>query len=247
MTELANLFAETEECTRCALSSSRASVCLLRQATTWPHDRTVRLCFIGDGPTEADEAGTRPFSGVDWNFLARMIKNIRVPLEEIHMTHIVACRPFFEKDGRVEDRPPSAGEIRACAERLAAEIRIVDPILLVLFGEKAVRALTPLTAPVSQIVGRWAVVNLPWEDQVLSYPAIIPWPIRTIARTDPAWTPNGPARATADLLRHAARVTDVILALRSQVPIHQLLPSLPPRGTDVSAWGNLEIPHDKTP
>jgi uracil-DNA glycosylase family 4 len=58
---------------------------------------------------------------------------------EVFVTNAVLCNPRTA-DGR-RNRPPSDSELRACRDHLAAQIEVVDPLVVVSLGTVALKAL----------------------------------------------------------------------------------------------------------
>lgn len=87
-------------------------------------DRTADLC--------AGEAG---------KLLDAYLLGVHATRDDVYITSVVSCYPTKE-DNLYEYRPPSADEIAACNDRLQKVVEIIDPHVLILFGETALKSLT---------------------------------------------------------------------------------------------------------
>ena len=112
-----------QDCQRCALAASRARV-------VFGHGRPgAPLFLLAERIGEMDEATGRPFSGPAGDLLARILAapQVEIPADDIYLSNLVLCRAL-------NNRSPRAAEMRACRERLAQEIQLVGPQLLVVLG-----------------------------------------------------------------------------------------------------------------
>ncbi|WP_222920352.1 uracil-DNA glycosylase [Natrinema sp. SYSU A 869] len=144
-----------EECRNCpALCETRT------QVVHGYGDVGADFLFVGERPTaRADETGV-PFAGAGGSDgdggLRRMLERLGLcdvtspagepALENVYLTNLTRCRD--------PDRRPSDEEIGNCEPYLSAEIRMINPEILVPIGE---RALTELgveytTTPVDDLV-----------------------------------------------------------------------------------------------
>ncbi|WP_254864833.1 uracil-DNA glycosylase [Halovivax gelatinilyticus] len=102
-------------------------------------DVAADFLVIGSEPSEvADRTGV-PFAGDEFSALARMLARLGLcdltsdpatpRLVDVYLTHLTRCRH--------PDRPPSDDEIDACEPYLDAEIRMINPELLIPVGQRA--------------------------------------------------------------------------------------------------------------
>lgn len=124
---------EWDNCQRCSLKETRANVVIARGAV--PAD----VVFIGEAPGKSEDAIGKPFIGPAGHLLNEIIARAFVSREhlKLHFTNLVCCIPLGE-DGEKLDQPDPA-EIRACAKRLEAQIKLCRPSLIVTVGVLATK------------------------------------------------------------------------------------------------------------
>ncbi len=111
------------DCQRCALAASRACVVFGYGRPGAP------LFLLAERIAEMDEQTGRPFSGPAGDLLTRILAapQVEIPADDVYLSNLVLCRA-------ANNRSPRVAEMRACSERLAQEIELVGPQLLVVLG-----------------------------------------------------------------------------------------------------------------
>ena len=102
-----------------------------------PHSR---LMFVGMEPGNEEEVKGIPFVGRSGKYLDTVLRLYRHDLEDFYRTNVVRCRP---RNPNKSPRNASWTEVHACASHTEAEIRAVDPDVIVLMGFTAL----PLAFP----------------------------------------------------------------------------------------------------
>ena len=97
--------------------------------------------LVGEGPGEEEDARGRPFVGRAGQLLDSALAEAGIPRDAVWVTNTVRCRPTKIEAGRVANRPPRVGEIRACAVWMETELRLVAPRVVVCLGAVAAKAL----------------------------------------------------------------------------------------------------------
>ena len=91
---------------------------------------TVKIMFVGQNPgADEDETG-RPFVGRAGKYLTKTLAEFGIKREEVFITNIV-------KHVSPENRKPYPDEVAACLPYLIAQIRIIEPKIIVLLGASA--------------------------------------------------------------------------------------------------------------
>jgi len=104
-------------------------------------DVSARVMFVGQGPGMVEEATGRPFVGPAGELLDRALQQVGFPRKRLWITNIIKCRAVKQEKGRLVDRAPLAGEIKACRPWLEGELAIVQPSIVVCVGTPAAHAL----------------------------------------------------------------------------------------------------------
>ncbi|ADG87249.1 uracil-DNA glycosylase [Thermobispora bispora] len=117
---------------------------LYRNATqtvfgTGPPDAT--FMFVGEQPGDQEDRQGAPFVGPAGRVLARAIEEAGIDRDRVYLTNAVKHFKFQTRGKRRIHERPSAAEIAACRPWLTAELRVVDPVVTVVLGATAARAL----------------------------------------------------------------------------------------------------------
>lgn len=135
-------------CRRCAHAAGVQPI----QAQT----RTPRAMLVGQAPGKTEAAGGRPFAGragatlFKWLELAGLSE--AEAREQLYIAAVTRCYPGPHASGR-GDRVPRNAEQKACGDWLDAELRIIQPPVLVLVGRLAIARFL-VARPLDELVGQ---------------------------------------------------------------------------------------------
>jgi uracil-DNA glycosylase family 4 len=149
-TELEAVAAEAAGCTRCRLYQSRTQV-VFGQGD--PH---ADLMFVGEAPGFHEDRQGVPFVGPSGQLLNRLLEGIGLHREDVYICNVVKSRP-------PQNRDPLPDEIVACRPWLDAQIRLVDPKVVVTLGNFAAKTLLETTTGITRLRGR----TYPFQGRVL--------------------------------------------------------------------------------
>jgi uracil-DNA glycosylase family 4 len=137
--KFANPFNMDETCTNCAaLAEARQSI------VHGYGDVGAEFLFVGESPTSGAEAAGIPFVGDDagqrlqgilgeLGFSRSEPSTTEPDLQNVFLTYLARCRH--------PERPAEEAEVRACEPFLSAEIRMINPEIIVPIGQRAMEAL----------------------------------------------------------------------------------------------------------
>jgi DNA polymerase len=115
----------------------QCSDCALREGATNPvimkGSRTPRVLFIGEAPGKTEDMTGIPFSGRAGKKLDEMIGYMSLSDDDYAVINAVKCRP-------PKNRKPLKGEIEICRPFLMAQIKLLDPQVIILLGNTAEEA-----------------------------------------------------------------------------------------------------------
>ena len=94
----------------------------------------ARIMFVGEAPGADEDKEGSPFVGESGDLFSKLLSAASIAREQQYITNLVMCRP-------PENRQPLREEKAACWIRLAQQIYIVDPLLIVPVGKEALQAL----------------------------------------------------------------------------------------------------------
>jgi uracil-DNA glycosylase len=106
----------------------------------WGHGSLdARLVIIGEAPGRQEEVEGQPFVGMAGQLLNEMLENVGLNRKEIWITNLVKWRPARNNPAH-STRPPSINEIKLFTPWLWAELRIVDPSVVLCLGRASAQA-----------------------------------------------------------------------------------------------------------
>ena len=131
------------ECTRCPLHRGRGTIVF------GVGDPEARLMFIGEAPGRDEDLQGEPFVGRAGQVLTRMIAAMSLRRDDVYIANIVKCRPPRNRD-------PEPNEVQSCEPFLKAQIRAIQPEVIVTLGKYAAQTLLVRKTPISRLRGTWA-------------------------------------------------------------------------------------------
>ena len=149
-TELEAVAAEAAGCTRCRLYQSRTQV-VFGQGD--PH---ADLMFVGEAPGFHEDRQGVPFVGPSGQLLNRLLEGIGLRRQDVYICNVVKSRP-------PQNRDPLPDEIAACRPWLDAQVRLVDPRVVVTLGNFAAKTLLETATGITRLRGQ----TYPFQGRVL--------------------------------------------------------------------------------
>lgn len=128
-------------CQKCQLCQKRL------QAVPGNGNIFSRLMFVGEGPGKNEDEQGIPFVGRAGKFLDELLASIDLTRAQVFVTNVVKCRP-------PENRDPLPEEVTACWPYLMAQIKIIQPLLIIPLGRHAMYRFLPETFKISDIHGQ---------------------------------------------------------------------------------------------
>jgi len=144
---------EARGCTRCDLYEPAT------QTVFGEGPSDARVLFIGEQPGDQEDVIGRPFVGPAGQLLDEALEEAGIDRRRIAITNAVKHFKFVPRGRRRIHQPPSPHEIDICRFWLDAERTALNPVLLVLLGASAGRAV--LGRPVAVTRERGHPITLP--------------------------------------------------------------------------------------
>lgn len=136
------LAAEASGCTLCALAGGRL------QVVFGEGDPHASLMVVGEAPGRDEDREGRPFVGRSGRLLDRLLaEEAGLARDEVYIANVVKCRPPGNRD-------PLPAEVEACRPYLDAQVRLVDPAVVVTLGNFATRSLLGSRLGITALRGR---------------------------------------------------------------------------------------------
>jgi uracil-DNA glycosylase len=118
--------------------------------------RRTRVMLVGQAPGKVEAGGGRAFAGRAGKTLFRWFEraglNETTARERIYIAAVTRCYPGPSPSGR-GDRVPTPAERANCASWLDAELRMLEPRLLIPVGRLAIERFLP-ALPLEELIGR---------------------------------------------------------------------------------------------
>ncbi len=121
---------QAHNCHLCELSKTRNKVVF---ADGSPH---ANLMIVGDTPSNSDDSTGKVFTGRYGETLTKMLENVLgLTRQEVYMTNILKCRAQ-------DTQSPSPSYAHTCHPYLLKQIMLIQPKIIIAFGELAYHYLT---------------------------------------------------------------------------------------------------------
>ena len=112
------------------------------------------IVLVGEQPGDAEDRQGVPFVGPAGKLLQRAIAEAGIAVADVYVTNAVKHFRFTERGHRRIHATPQVSHIKACRPWLEAELRRVDPQLIVCLGATAAKALLGPAFRVTQSRGQ---------------------------------------------------------------------------------------------
>jgi DNA polymerase len=130
------------ECTRCPLNAGRTHI------VNSEGNRTARLMFVGEAPGADEDMQARPFVGRAGQLLNKIIEAIGMKREDVLIGNVNRCRP-------PQNRTPTLDEAKTCKPFLLREIAVVQPQVIVVLGNTAMKNLLDTKEGITKVRGKF--------------------------------------------------------------------------------------------
>jgi uracil-DNA glycosylase family 4 len=131
---------EVSTCTKCTLHHSR------KKSVPGEGPAISEIMFIGEGPGFHENEQGRPFVGAAGQFLDQLLAQAGLKRSEVWIGNVVKCRPPGNRD-------PLPEELAACDVYLEAQIKAINPSIIVTLGRYSMGKFIP-DAKISAVHGQ---------------------------------------------------------------------------------------------
>ncbi len=114
-----------------------------------------RLMLVGEQPGDEEDVRGRPFVGPSGRLLRSAMESAGIAPDDAYVTNVVKHFKFEREGKRRLHQTPDRTEVVSCIPWLEAELRVVQPLVLVCLGATAARALIGPDFRVTRDRGRW--------------------------------------------------------------------------------------------
>jgi DNA polymerase len=191
---LASLAAAAEACTACDLYK-RAT-----QVVFGEGEARAEVVLVGEQPGDQEDLAGKPFVGPAGQMLDAILVEVGIDRAEVYVTNAVKHFKWEPRGKRRIHKKPAYGEIRACKPWLDAELKILNPRVVVCLGATAAQSLLGRDFKVTEGRGKFYEVEGRYDVIATLHPsAVLRMP-----------TPEDRARARATLAEDLTRVRDLL-------------------------------------
>ena len=133
---------EVKKCTKCELCKSRTNTVF---ADGTPN---AEIMFIGEGPGADEDKKGIPFVGKAGQLMNQAFKGLGIDRSKIYIANIVKCRP-------PNNRTPLKNEAEACLDYLRNQVMLIQPKIIVLLGNTALKNILGEQYGITSSRGKW--------------------------------------------------------------------------------------------
>ena len=121
-----------------------------------------KIMLIGEAPGADEDKYGKPFVGRAGQYLDKMLKAIELDRTKIYISNVVPWRP-------PGNRQPTTEEILQCLPFIQRHIEIINPLMIILLGGTASKALLTTNEGITKLRGTWHHYNsLGLSDPILT-------------------------------------------------------------------------------
>lgn len=134
-TSLRTLATAAKTCTACPLYKNAT------QTVFGEGPKNARMMLVGEQPGDYEDVAGKPFVGPAGKLLDRALEEAGIVRTEVYVTNSVKHFKWEPRGKRRIHQKPSARDIAACRPWLEAELRAVEPDVLVCLGATAAQTI----------------------------------------------------------------------------------------------------------
>ena len=124
------------------------------QAVFGDGDPAAPMMLVGEQPGDREDLAGEPFVGPAGRILDAAAELAGIDRDSLYVTNAVKHFRFEERGKRRIHKKPAVGHIDACRPWLEAEVRAVDPAVIVCLGATAARAVLGRSVGIAQARGQ---------------------------------------------------------------------------------------------
>jgi len=127
---------------------------------------SAKIMLIGEAPGKQEDLKGLPFVGRAGEKINALLKKAGTRREDVYFCNVLKCRP-------PQNRTPRVDEVAACQKFIEAQIRLVNPKVLVLLGKSAIELMIGKTVSVGKIRGKIIATKFKVKAVTTYHPAFL--------------------------------------------------------------------------
>ncbi len=136
------LEAKCTSCQKCPLGKTR------KNTVIGCGNKNADIMFVGEAPGADEDAAGIPFVGVAGKLLDKYLDALGIEREDVYIANILKCRPPHNRD-------PLPEEEDACIDYLRAQVKLVQPKIIVCLGRISALRLISSDFKITRDHGKW--------------------------------------------------------------------------------------------
>lgn len=133
---------EVNKCTKCGLCQNRTNTVF------GDGNPNAKIMFIGEGPGADEDKQGVPFVGRAGQLMNQAFRGLGIDRSKIYIANIVKCRP-------PGNRTPLKNETESCLDYLRNQVMLVQPEIIVLMGNTALKNILGDQYGITSSRGKW--------------------------------------------------------------------------------------------
>ena len=110
------------------------------QAVFGAGPRSAHVMFVGEQPGDQEDRQGAPFVGPAGALLDKALEEAGIPRDEVYVTNAVKHFKWEPRGKRRIHKKPRMSEIKACRPWLEAEVRAINPVVVICLGASAAQS-----------------------------------------------------------------------------------------------------------
>lgn len=131
-----------KDCTKCKLCKARQNIVF------GIGNENAKIMFIGEGPGADEDRLGEPFVGKAGKLMNMAFQAVGLKREDVYIANVVKCRP-------PANRNPEEDEAQACLNYLRNQVVLVNPEIIVLLGNVALKNILGKNYGITASRGKW--------------------------------------------------------------------------------------------
>ena len=131
------------------------------------------MVLVGEQPGNDEDLQGKPFVGPAGKLLDNALEEAGIKRADVYVTNVVKHFKWEPNRKRRIHKKPNSRELAACRPWLDAELRVLQPDVLVCLGATAAKALLGRNFRVSQERGKWMETDLAPHTMATVHPSTI--------------------------------------------------------------------------
>jgi len=130
----------------------KSSICALKNQSTKTvfadGNPSAKIMLIGEAPGAEEDKIGKPFVGLAGKLLDKMLAAINLDRTKVYISNVVPWRP-------PGNRAPDNEEILQCMPFIQRHIELIQPLILILLGGTASKAILTTNIGITKLRGNW--------------------------------------------------------------------------------------------